>query len=177
MTPSSRPSTLALAGLALSLVACVVEPTASTPTADDDLAVTVPTRVSTAPSAVRWEDRDERRRLWRADSTRAVVVLGPSATPRRFVAYGVDGGDLRWVFDIALRDYQDFLAVETEEWTETVGFDNAANHGIAGSVKSPGPVPPQPGEPPFRRTVEVVTQIADGIDGAIELGKLGLDQP
>lgn len=158
-------------GLALSLAACATDPGATLDDAEGEVLVIR----SPAPSAVRWEDRDVRRSLWSSDATRAVVVLGPSTSRSRFVAYGVDAGrgTLRWVLDIAIADYQEFVSVEAGDWTEAVGFDNDANHGVLGSVKSPGPQPPQPGEPPLARTVAAVTQVAGDVDVAIDIGKLG----
>jgi hypothetical protein len=160
-------------GLALSLAACATDPGA---TLDDAEGEAVVIRSSHAPTAVRWEDRDAHRSLWSRDATRAVVVLGPSTSPRRFVAYGVDAGrgTLRWVLDVAVADYQEFLSIEAGDWTESVGFDNDANHGVLGSVKSPGPQPPQPGQPPIARTVAAVTQVAADVDVAIDAGKLVL---
>jgi hypothetical protein len=157
-------------GLALSLAACATDPGAALDDAEGEAVVI---RSPQPPAAVRWEDRD-RRSLWSRNSTRAVVVLGPSTSPRRFVAYGVDAGrgELRWVVDVALADYQEFLSVEAGDWTESVGFDNDANHGVLGSVKSGGPRPPQPGQPPGLRTIDAVTQVAADVDAAIDAGKL-----
>ncbi len=141
------------------------------PLATEDQAVTIP--VINAPRAVRWEDLDRGTQLWSRHVKHGVVILGPSTTLRRFVAYGVDAerDHLRWVLDIAIRDYQSFIAFEGDDWTANVGFDNDANHAIAGSVQGGGPRPPQPGEPPFARTVAAVTNAARDIDQAIEVGK------